>query len=76
MITKFISVAEACLRLGNMYSLFSIVGALTFPQVLPSSYFQARTSKQQQEKFILEHAPISTPHIAGDASQARMEARA
>ena len=33
LITKFIHVAEASLKLGNMYSLFSIMGALTFPQV-------------------------------------------
>ena len=33
MITKFIQVAHQCLRLGNMYSVFTIIGALTFPQI-------------------------------------------
>mmetsp|Transcript_21541 Transcript_21541/g.64107 ORF Transcript_21541/g.64107 Transcript_21541/m.64107 type:complete len:1164 (+) Transcript_21541:247-3738(+) len=33
MITKFIKVAEHCLKLGNFFSLFAVLGALCFPEV-------------------------------------------
>lgn len=33
LITKFIRVAEHCVKLGNFFSLFSVLGALCFPEV-------------------------------------------
>ena len=33
MITKFLSVANACLLMNNFYSVFAIVGALGFAEV-------------------------------------------
>eukprot|EP00035_Acanthoeca_spectabilis_P009671 m.170614 g.170614 ORF g.170614 m.170614 type:complete len:1285 (+) comp14798_c0_seq1:1003-4857(+) len=33
LVTKFIKVAQHCLKLGNFFSLFSILGALCFPEI-------------------------------------------
>jgi hypothetical protein len=59
MISKFIHTAMRCHTLGNYFSLFTILGALNFPEVSqPILYFPLPSSILQNYACVVDHAYV------------------
>ena len=64
MIAKFIRVAMHCHRIGNYYSMFSILGALNFPEVsayvrMHDDIFKWQTFAWNYDVLRLIHTPVN-----------------